>query len=228
MSPLLILAVTTVMVGNRIPVGHFRHGGRSDPDRHPAGAAALAGSDGAARRHADGLERLARAAVVAACALAHGRRLSDRVPDRARCLEPVALRPVQAGRADRSRRHAVPGAPAPRRPQAEPGQRDADRHLWRVLHHADAADRCLRPDLRLVLPRRQTRPARDRRHQVGLPGVRSRHEARLLHGAGGSGRRHRSDRRRHWRSPPRCSAPRSPGRSWKCSPTTSTGSGRRG
>ena len=97
-----------------------------------------------------------------------------------------------------------------------------------LLHHADAADRRVRTDLRLVLPRRQSRPARDRRHQVGLPAVRPRHEARLLHGAGGSGRRHRSDRRRHSRSPPRCSAPRWPGRCWKCSPTTSTGSGRRG
>ena len=79
MSPLLIAALGILMVATVVPVGAVRHGGRADPDRRAAGHPAVAVGDGAARDHADGLQRLARAAVAGAYPLAAGDDLPDRL-----------------------------------------------------------------------------------------------------------------------------------------------------
>src|SRR5882757_7225033 len=76
---------------DRLPVGAVRHGRRDDPDRGAAGADATADGDGAARDHADGLERLACVSVARAYPLAAGIRVSDRLRAGARRLVADAL-----------------------------------------------------------------------------------------------------------------------------------------
>src|SRR6185437_8382147 len=105
---------------DRVPVGPVRHGRRADPDRRAVGADAAADRDGAARDHADGLERLARLPVAGAYPLAAGVGLPDRLRVGARAVVADALRARQAGRAADARRHAVHGADAAQGHQANP------------------------------------------------------------------------------------------------------------
>ena len=174
MSPLLIAILVPDHGRHVVPVRHLRHGGRHDPDRRPARDHAGAGRDDAARRHADGLERLARAAVVAARALERRRRLC-RSAARSRCCvwSFTALRAEHAGRAAAARADAVPGAAGAERAISRIRKACVQgSDLRRRLHDADAAHRRRRPADRSVLPRRQARPPRDRRHQGGLPDLR--------------------------------------------------------
>src|ERR1700747_1638447 len=68
---------------NRLPVRPVRHGGRDDLDWCAVDVDAAAERDGAARDHADGIERLARLFVARAYPLATGVCLSDRLRARA-------------------------------------------------------------------------------------------------------------------------------------------------
>ena len=127
-----------------------------------------------------GVERLARTAVVSACSLERDRLLRVRLRDRAAGVVVHALRAEHAGRAAAARRDAVHG------PAGAEGLRPNPESLLQgaiygvALHDADPADRRRRPADRHVLPRRQARPARDRRHQGGVPDLRSRREAHLF------------------------------------------------
>ena len=91
------------------PVGHFRHGGRIDPYRHSARAPAGARSDAAARRDADGVERLARIALAQIRPLSHRLRLCVWARNRAAGMVFRAIRAEQARCAAVARTDALHG-----------------------------------------------------------------------------------------------------------------------
>ena len=66
MTPLLIAALGLLMVATAFLSGLFGMAGGIDPDRRAADDPAAAVGDGAARDHADGVERLARLSVARA------------------------------------------------------------------------------------------------------------------------------------------------------------------
>ena len=178
-----------------LPVGHLRHGRRHDPDRRSAGAAAGPGRHGAARGHANRIERLARPALAQACALGPGRRLCVRLPPGALRLVAVPLCAEHPGSAHFPGGDPVPGEAVSLRLAAESRKPRARDRLRRGLHDPDAAHRRRRPADRQFLPRRQARPPRDRRHQGDVPDHQPHAEARLFRRHHRAGRHARPDAR---------------------------------
>ena len=122
MTPLLIAALGLLMVATAFLSGLFGMAGGliliGVLLDHPAAAV----GDGAARDHADGLERLARLSVARAYPLAAGVRLSDRLRAGARRMVDHPLRAGQADRAAVARRDAVHGAADAEGPEAQSRQ----------------------------------------------------------------------------------------------------------
>ncbi len=165
---------------DRVPVRPVRHGRRADPDRGAADPDAAAVGDGAACDHADGVERLARAAVARTHQVASGLDLPDRMRGRAGGVVDHPLRAEQADGAVAARGDAIPGAADAVESQARSREHLAG-HLLRLdLHGADADDRRLRAADGHLLSRRQIRPPRHRRDQGHLPGRQPFREADLF------------------------------------------------
>src|SRR5262245_31478551 len=176
---------------DRLPVGPVRHGRRADPDRRALDHPAAAVGDGAARHHADGLERLARLPVARAYPLAAGHDLHDRLRTGARRLVDHALCAGQADRAAPARHYALHGADDAQEHQAQSRQHPA-RHLLRFhLHGPDADDRRLRSLDGHFFTRRQFRTQGGGGVKSDLPGREPFREAGLFrrhHRSGGLAR----------------------------------------